>query len=89
MYKKSKKKGMLQKVFEQMVEDCVSYVSESNNQAKIHTTIIGPTMTYLFQQFYPYLIAFMIFVLNFVLTIILLILCMSINISFYFIKLLL
>ena len=80
MYKRSKKKGMLQKVFEQMVEDCVSYVSESTNQAKIHTTIIGPTMTYLFQQFYPYLIAFIcIFVLNFVLTIILLIFVLRLN----------
>ena len=72
--KKERKSGILQKAMKQMVEECVTYVSESNNQAKLHTAILGPTIAYCFQSFYPYLVAFVgVFALNFVLTIILLV----------------
>ena len=72
--KMKKSKGMLHRAMEQMVEECVTYVSEANNQHKLHTAILGPTITYFLQQCYPYLLAFTcIFVINFVLTLILLI----------------
>jgi hypothetical protein len=72
--KREKKKGMLQRAMEQMVEECVSYASQSGNQEKLHTAILAPTVSYIFQQFSPYLVAFMcIFILNFILTIVLLV----------------
>ena len=70
----NKKKNIMHNALGQIVDECVAYVSTDNNQIRLQTSILRPTITYILQHCYPYLIAFtLIFILNFILSIILLI----------------
>ena len=72
--KPRKQQGIMKKAFSQLVDECVAYVSTDNNQLRLQTSILSPTVSSILHKCYPYLLTFsLIFILNFILTIVLLI----------------
>ena len=72
--KSKTKPDMMKKFTKNLVDVCVNYIGEDNNQKKIQSYVLSPTLNYIFNNLYPYLIGFTIlFILNFVLLVVLII----------------